>query len=85
MSALQAGVLSVNGRGKTESTIHYVHDICRGFNCRQRLESRGRLENEGTKRTTTQVLTIIQKVPETVIRLILDEEYCSGGPQVLKG
>ena len=32
----------------------------------ERLEPRGRLENEGTKRTTTQDLDIIQKVPETV-------------------
>ena len=47
-----------------------VHGIYRGFN-RQMLESQGRLEDEGTKKTTTQVLNIIaltQKrlVPETV-------------------
>ena len=42
----------------------------------QRLESRGRLENEGTKRTITQqeVLSIFQKVPETVIHLKVDED-----------
>ena len=42
---------------------------------RQKLEPRGRLEDEGTKTTTTQVLNIIQKVPETVIHLQLDEEF----------
>ena len=44
---------------------HYVHgicsiEVCRGFN-------RQRLEDEGTKRTTIQVLNIIQKVPQPVI------------------
>ena len=63
MSALQAGVLSVNWRGKNESTIQYVHDVCRGFNS-QRLESRGKLEDEGTKRTTTQEPVIHLKVDE---------------------
>ena len=38
----------------------------------QRLESRGRLEDEGTERTTTQVLNITQKVPETIIYLKVD-------------
>ena len=51
----------------------YVHGIWRGFN-RQRKESRGKLEDGGTKRTTTQVLNIIQKVPELVIHLKVDEE-----------
>ena len=52
---------------------HYVHGICRGFD-RQRLESQERLGEEGTNRTITQVLNIIQKVPEPVIRLKVDEE-----------
>ena len=57
----------------------YMHCIYRGFN-RQRFEFRGRLEDEGTKRTFTQALNIIQKkVPETGIHLKVDEE--SGGPQ----
>ena len=38
------------------------------------LESRGRRVEGGTKRTTSQALTLIQKVPETVIHLKLDEE-----------
>ena len=33
-----------------------------------------RLEDEGTKRTTTQVLNIIQKEPESIIQLKKDEE-----------
>ena len=35
-----------------------IHGIYIGFN-RQMLESRGRLEDEGTKRTTTLVLNIV--------------------------
>ena len=51
-----------------------------------RVLSRGRLEDRGTNRTlntTTQVLNIIQKVPETVIHLKFDKEpkSSSGGPQ----
>ena len=43
------------------------------------VESRGiRLEDEGTKRTTTPVLNIIQKAPETVIHLKVEKS--SGGP-----
>ena len=46
------------------------------FNRQRLLESRGRLEDEGTKTTTThQVLNIIQKVPETFIYLQVDEEF----------
>ena len=73
MSALQAGVLTVKWREQNESTIHYIHGICRGFN-RLRLEFRGRLEEEGTNRTTTQVLITNKKVPEAVIHLKVDEE-----------
>ena len=51
----------------------YIHGIYRGFN-RQKFESRGRLEDEGTKRTTTQVSKMIEKVPETGTHLKLDEE-----------
>ena len=48
--------------------------IYRGLN-RRMLESRGKLEDEGTKRTTAQVLNIIiiQKVPEAVIHLKVDQ------------
>ena len=49
--------LSIGG-GKMN--LQYVHGIYRGF-IRQRLESRGSLEDEGTKRTTTQVLNIISR------------------------
>ena len=41
---------------------------------RQMLEFQGRLENEGTKRITSQVLNITRKVSETVIHLKVDEE-----------
>ena len=34
---------------------HYVHGICKSF-IRERVESRGRLEDEGTTRTTTSSL-----------------------------
>ena len=50
---------------------NYIHIFEGGFN-RQRLESRGSLEDEGTKRTTTQVLNIIQKV-----RGKLNLKFCS--------
>ena len=46
----------------------YVRGIYRGFN-RQGLEFRARLEAGRTKRNTTQVLNIIQKVPGTVFQL----------------
>ena len=39
-----------------------------------RLKSRGRLEDEGTKRTTAQALNIIQKIPAPVIHLKTEEE-----------
>ena len=41
---------------------------------RNKLESRERVEEEGTERTTTQILNIIQKGLETVIHLKVDEE-----------
>ena len=42
----------------------------------QKLESRGRVEDERTRKRpcTTQILNIIQKVPETVIHLKAGEE-----------
>lgn len=53
---------------------YYIYGIYRGFN-RQRLESRGMLEDEGTKMNTTyQVLNIIQNVSEIAIHLKVDEE-----------
>ena len=57
----------------TKSVYKYIHGIYRYFN-RQRLESREKLQNEGTKRTNTQVLKIIEKVSETVIHLKVDQE-----------
>ena len=62
MSALQAGVITVNWRGQNESTILFVHGICRGFR-RQGLESRGRLELDHVRRfafivTTTTDLSL---------------------------
>ena len=66
---MMTGVPTVSWSGQNESTtIHCVHGICRIFNT-QRLESRERLEDEGTKRTTTQVLNTIQKVRNTGIHL----------------
>ena len=69
MSVLQAGELTVKRRGGNES-YHYVHGIYRGFN-RQRLESRGRLEDEETHKEdhhSYHVLSMtMQKVLETVI------------------
>ena len=53
-------------------TINHIHCIFRGFN-RPGLESRGRLKDEGTKRTILQVWNVTQKVPETVIHLKIDE------------
>ena len=71
-------MLTVNWMEQNESTIMFMVFAGvltgRGFN-RQRLESRGRLEDEGTKRTTAQVLNIFEKVPEPVIHLKVDEEH----------
>ena len=62
-------MLTVNWRGQSES------QLCSWYFNRQRLESQGGLEDEGTKRTTTCVLNTIQNVPETAIHLKADEKH----------
>ena len=65
----------MNHQARATGYNNCIHGIYKGFN-RQRFESRGRLENKGTKKTITQVLNKIQKVPETVINLKVGED-CS--------
>ena len=55
------GVANCKLKGEKLVYNNYSRGIEGGFN-RQRLESRGRLEDDRTQRTTTQVLNMIQKV-----------------------
>ena len=52
----------------------YIRGIYRDFK-RQGSESRGRLEDEGTKRTPTQVMNIIQKVAKIVFHLKVEDLF----------
>ena len=62
--------VTVNWRGQNESTSTIFMVFTEVVTGRDLLESRERLEDEGTKRTTTtQSLKIIQKVRKTFIYL----------------